>query len=316
MARILITGGAGFIGSHLVRGALDRGHEAVVLDDFSTGKRQNLADVADRIALVEGSILDPAAIDRALDGVDAVFHEAALPSVPVSIDAPLRTHHANLTGTLELLEGCRRAKVKRLVYAASSSAYGDHDVEATDEELIPRPKSPYAVQKLAGEHYCRVYHEVFGIETVGLRYFNVFGPRQDPASQYAAVIPAFITRMMRGGRPTIYGDGRQSRDFTFVSNVVDANFAALAAPAEACGRVYNAACGHSIDLLELVALINAALGTDVAPVFEPARAGDILRSQADMRAAKAALGYTPTVSVEDGIAATVDFFRGAHPDKP
>lgn len=308
MARYLITGGAGFIGGHLVRGALERGHEPVVLDDFSTGRRENLADLGDRVAIVEGSLLDPKAIDRALDGVDGVFHQAALPSVPLSIEEPLRTHHANLTGTLELLEGCRRAGVKRLIYAASSSAYGDHDVEAATEELEPRPKSPYAVQKLGGEHYCRVYHEVFGIETIGLRYFNVFGPRQDPRSQYAAVIPAFITRMMRGVAPTIYGDGRQSRDFTYIDNVVAANFAALGAPAEAFGRIYNAACGRSIDLLELVALINKALGTALVPSHEAARAGDIVRSQADISAATAALGYRPHISVEDGLARTVQWF--------
>ncbi len=309
MARYLITGGAGFIGGHLVRGALERGHEAVVLDDFSTGRRQNLADIADRITTVEGSLLDAKAVDRALDGVDGVFHQAALPSVPVSIEQPLRTHHANLTGTLELLEGCRRAGVKRLIYAASSSAYGDHDVEAATEDLEPRPKSPYAVQKLGGEHYCRVYHEVFGVETVGLRYFNVFGPRQDPRSQYAAVIPAFITRMLRGERPTIYGDGHQSRDFTYIDNVVAANFAALAAPSTTCGRAYNAACGHSIDLLELVAAINEALGTDLAPIHAPPRAGDILRSRADISAATAAFGYRPHVSVEEGLKRTVQWFR-------
>jgi len=312
MARYLITGGAGFIGSHLVRGALKRGHEPVVLDDFSTGRRENLADVADRVTVIEGSLLDAKAVDRALDGADGVFHEAAVPSVPTSIDEPLRTHHANLTGTLELLEGCRRAGVKRLIYAASSSAYGDHDVESTTEDLIPRPKSPYAVQKLGGEHYCRVYHEVFGIRTIGLRYFNVFGPGQDPKGQYAAVVPAFITRMQRGERPTIYGDGRQSRDFTFIDNVVAANFAALGAPDTAFGQIYNAACGHSIDLLELVAQINRALGTNIQPVHEPARMGDILRSQADITAATDALGYRPHVSVEDGLARTVRWFED-HP---
>ena len=309
MARYLITGGAGFIGGHLVRGALERGHAPVVLDDFSTGHRANLRDIADRITLVEGSLLDRDAVDRALDGVEAVFHQAALPSVPVSIDQPLRTHHANLTATLELLEGCRRAGVKRLIYAASSSAYGDHDVEAATESLEPRPKSPYAVQKLAGEHYCRVYAEVFGIQTIGLRYFNVFGPRQDPRSQYAAVIPAFITRMQRGERPTIFGDGRQSRDFTYIDNVVAANFAALGAPDAAFGQVYNAACGHSIDLLELVAQINKALGTDLKPVHAPARAGDIMRSRADISAATAAFGYRPHVGVEDGLQLTVRWFR-------
>lgn len=307
--RILITGGAGFIGSHLVEGTLARGFEAVVLDDFSTGHHHNLAAVADRIRLVEGSLLDPAALDAALDGVDAVLHEAAVPSVPASIEDPLGTHHVNATGTLMLLEGCRRHGIRRLVYAASSSAYGDHDVESTGEDLIPRPKSPYAVQKLAGEYYCRVYHELHGIETVGLRYFNVFGPRQDPASQYSAVIPAFITRMLGGGRPTIYGDGRQSRDFTYIDNVVDLNFAALGAKPSALGRTYNAACGRSIDLVTLVALINEALGTAIEPVFAPARAGDIVRSQADMRAAEAALGVRVQVPVEDGLLRTVAWFR-------
>lgn len=309
MARILITGGGGFIGSHLARAALARGHEAVVIDDFSTGRRSNLADIADDIRLVEGSILERGDLDAALEGVDYVLHEAARPSVPVSVDDPVSTHRINATGTLEVLEGCRRHGVKRVVYAASSSAYGDHDVEATTEDLTPRPKSPYAVQKLAGEHYCKAYHEVYGLETIALRYFNVFGPMQDPKSQYAAVIPAFITRMMRGERPIIFGDGKQSRDFTHIDNVIAANFAALAAPAEACGRVYNAACGDSIDLLQLVEAINAALGTAHAPVFEPARAGDIRRSRADISAARAALSYDPKVTVDVGLSRTVEWYR-------
>lgn len=310
MKRILITGGAGFIGSHLVEGALARGWQPVVLDDFSTGHRRNLDGLLERVKLVEGSILDPVALDAALAGVEAVLHEAAVPSVPLSIEDPIRTHAVNVTGTLTLLEACRRHRVRRLVYAASSSAYGDHDVEATGEDLIPLPKSPYAVQKLAGEYYCRVYDELHGIETVGLRYFNVFGPRQDPASQYAAVIPAFITRMLAGGRPTIYGDGRQSRDFTYVDNVVDLNFAALAAPRGACRRTYNAACGRSIDLVTLVALINRALGTAIEPLHAPPRAGDIVRSQADMTAAAAAFGYTARIPVEEGLARTVAWFAG------
>lgn len=309
MARILITGGGGFIGAHLAEAALARGHEAVVIDDFSTGRRSNLDAIIDDITLVEGSILDRAALDAALDGVDWVLHEAARPSVPVSVDDPIGTHRINATGTLEVLDGCRRHGVERVVYAASSSAYGDHDVEATTEDLIPRPKSPYAVQKLAGEHYCKAYHEVYGLETIALRYFNVFGPRQDPKSQYAAVIPAFITRMMRGERPVIYGDGKQSRDFTHIDNVVAANFAALAAPASACGRVYNAACGDSIDLLQLVEAINAALGTALAPIFEPGRAGDIRRSQADISAARAALGYDPQVPADVGLIRAVEWYR-------
>ncbi len=306
--RILVTGGAGFIGSHLTAATLARGHHAVVLDDLSTGHLRNLEAIGGDIKFIKGSLLDPAALDAALDGVDAVFHQAAMPSVPASIEDPIGTHAVNATGTLELLEACRRHGVRRVIYAASSSAYGDHDVAAASEDLIPRPKSPYAVQKLAGEHYCHTYHALHGLETIALRYFNVFGPRQDPASQYAAVIPAFITRMQRGERPTIYGDGAQSRDFTFIDNVVDINFAALAAPAGACGRTYNAACGRSIDLVTLVALINKALGTDLAPRHTPPRAGDIVRSQADMTAAAAALGYTARVPVEDGLRRTVEWF--------
>lgn len=309
MARILVTGGAGFIGSHLVRAVLDRGDACAVLDNFETGSRANLVEVEDRIDLVEGSLTDPDAVARALEGVDGVLHQGALPSVPKSLERPLETHMANAFGTLNLLEGCRRLGVERLVYAASSSAYGDQDADYKVETLTPIPLSPYAVQKLCGEYYCKVYNGLFGLRTVGLRYFNVFGARQNPRSQYAAVLPAFVTRMLRGERPIIYGDGLQSRDFTYIGNVVDANLRALEAPEAACGQVYNAACGDSISLLRLVELINDALGTDLQPIHEPARAGDVKHSRADTRAARAALGFEADISIAEGLAETIAFYR-------
>lgn len=312
--RVLVTGGAGFIGSHLVRALLARGDEVVVIDNFETGQRANLTEVADRIRLVEGSIADAAAVADALEGVDAVLHEAALPSVPKSLERPVDTHRANVVGTLTLLEGCRRLGVRRFVYAASSSAYGDHAAEAKSEELEPRPKSPYAVQKLAGEYYCRVFHALYGLETVALRYFNVFGARQNPRSQYAAVVPAFVTRMLAGEPPVVHGDGLQSRDFTYIDNVIEANLAALRAPAAACGRVYNAACGDSITLLRLVASINEILGTSIEPQHVEARAGDVRHSRADVSAAAEALGFRAAVSVEDGLRETVAWYAARRED--
>ncbi|MCA9558382.1 MAG: SDR family oxidoreductase [Myxococcales bacterium] len=306
--RVLVTGGAGFIGSHLVRALLARGDEVVVIDNFETGQRANLAEVADRIRLVEGSIADAAAVADALEGVDAVLHEAALPSVPKSLERPVDTHRANVVGTLTLLEGCRRMGVQRFVYAASSSAYGDHAAESKSEDLEPRPKSPYAVQKLAGEYYCRVFHALYGLQTVALRYFNVFGARQNPKSQYAAVVPAFVTRMLAGRPPIVHGDGLQSRDFTYIDNVIEANLAALRAPSSACGRVYNAACGDSITLLRLVASINEILGTSIEPQHVEARAGDVRHSRADVSAAAEALGFRAAVSVDDGLRETVAWY--------
>ena len=306
--RIVVTGGAGFIGSHLVRALLARGDEVVVIDNFETGQRANLAEVADRIRLVEGSIADAAAVADALEGVDAVLHEAALPSVPKSLERPVDTHRANVVGTLTLLEGCRRMGVQRFVYAASSSAYGDHAAESKSEDLEPRPKSPYAVQKLAGEYYCRVFHALYGLQTVALRYFNVFGARQNPKSQYAAVVPAFVTRMLAGRPPIVHGDGLQSRDFTYIDNVIEANLAALRAPSSACGRVYNAACGDSITLLRLVASINEILGTSIEPQHVEARAGDVRHSRADVSAAAEALGFRAAVSVDDGLRETVAWY--------
>ncbi len=312
MARVLVTGGAGFIGSHLVRALLARGDEVVVLDDFSTGRRENLDEVASRIRLVEGSLAEPADVARAVEGVESVLHQGALPSVPKSVAHPLETHRANVTGTLTLLEGARRAGVRRVIYAASSSAYGDHDAPRKSEELTPRPLSPYAVQKHTGEQYCKVYNDLYGLETIALRYFNVFGPRQDPSSQYAAVIPAFVTRMMAGLPPVVHGDGRQSRDFTFVQNVVEANLAALAAPSASCGRVYNAACGQSTSLLDLIARINEILGTRITAEHTASRAGDVRHSCADNSLAERALGWRARISVAEGLMETVRWYRARH----
>jgi UDP-glucose 4-epimerase len=311
MARILVTGGAGFIGSHLARALVQRGDEVVVLDDLSTGRRANLEGMLAHLELIEGSLLDDAALGRALRGVDAVLHQAAMPSVPKSLQFPRETHRANVEGTLALLDAARRLGVRRVVYAGSSSAYGDQPDTFKSEDLTPRPMSPYAVQKLTGEHYCAVHHALFGLETITLRYFNVFGPRQDPASQYAAVVPAFVTRMLRGESPVVHGDGLQSRDFTYIENVVEANLAALAAPPEACGKVYNAACGHSTSLLQLVAWLNGILGTSIAPIHEDGRAGDVRASCADPRRAQESLGFSARIDVREGLTRTVAWYREA-----
>lgn len=309
-SRFLITGGAGFIGSHLAATLLARGHRVRVLDNFATGRRENLAAIGGPVELIEGSVADEDACRRACDGVDYVLHQAAIPSVPRSVREPVPSHVTNVTGTLYLLEAARAAGVKRVVYAASSSAYGDCPHERKREDIAPEPLSPYAAMKLAGEHYLRAWHSVYGLETVSLRYFNVFGPRQDPQSEYAAVIPRFIVKMMRGERPTIYGDGLQSRDFTFVENNVEANLLACTAPG-AAGQVFNIACGKSYTLLDLVAAINGALGTAIDPIHEPARTGDVRHSLADIGAAERALGFRPTVSFEEGLARTIESFRGS-----
>ena len=308
MARILVTGGAGFVGSNLVRGLLSRGDDVVVLDNFATGRRENLADVLGQIRLVEGSLTSTADVAEALRGVDGVLHQGALPSVPKSLALPLETNMANVVGTLTLLEGCRQAGVKRVVYAASSSAYGDHDAPSKTEDLTPRPKSPYAIQKLTGEYYCWVYHQLFGLETIALRYFNVFGPRQNPESQYAAVIPAFITRMLKGESPIVHGDGLQSRDFTYIANVIDANLAALEAPVEACGQTYNAACGDSATLLDLIATINDVLGTQIEPTHIESRAGVVRHSRAAVTRIEEAFGFKARVNLREGLEKTIDWY--------
>ena len=303
--RYLVTGGAGFIGSHIVDELVRRGETVRVLDNLATGKRENLADAWDRIEFIEGSLTDPATVQRAMQGVNYVLHQGALPSVPRSVADPATSHEVNVTGTVNVLIAARDAGVQRLVYAASSSAYGNSPTLPKCEDMPTNPLSPYAVSKLAGEHYCRAFHQVYGLETVCLRYFNVFGPRQDPKSQYAAVIPRFIEMMRRGEPPTIYGDGSQSRDFTYVANVVQANLLAATAPG-AAGRVVNVACGQRHTLLDLVAALNRLLGTDLEPAFQPDRAGDVKHSLADIGAAKELLGYEMLVPFEEGLRRTVE----------
>jgi nucleoside-diphosphate-sugar epimerase len=306
--KVLVTGGAGFIGSALVRALLARDDAVRVIDNFSSGKRANLEEVLDRIELVEGDILDEAALARAMEGVQIVFHEAAIPSVPRSMAAPVASHHANATATLLLLEAARRSGVHRVVYAGSSSAYGETPSLPKVETMAPSPLSPYAVSKLAGEQYCQVYAQSFGLETVVLRYFNVFGPRQDPMSQYAAVIPRFVTAALRGQAPVVYGDGNQSRDFCFIDNVVDANLRAAQRPSIS-GRVFNVACGVATDLNAVLGRLGELLGQPVQARYEPARPGDIKHSLADIGEARRLLGYTAGISFPEGLARTVSWYR-------
>jgi nucleoside-diphosphate-sugar epimerase len=306
--KFLVTGGAGFIGSNIVEALVRRGDSVVVLDNFSTGKRENLESFRGRIHLVEGSITDLAAVRRAMDGVDFVLHEAALASVQRSVDDPITSNEVNIGGTLNVLVAARDAGVKRLVYAASSSAYGDTEVLPKREDMPARPLSPYAVQKWVGEHYCKVFSTLFGLDTVALRYFNVFGPRQDPASDYAAVIPIFVTRLLSGRAPTIYGDGGQSRDFTYIDNVIEANLRACEGGPKN-GEAVNVACGARFTLNDLFAQVRGLLGSDLQPVYGPARPGDVRHSMADIAKARTLLGWEPQVDFVTGLRRTVEWYR-------
>ncbi|MGI8980339.1 MAG: SDR family oxidoreductase [Pirellulaceae bacterium] len=309
----LVTGGAGFVGSHLVQALLARGDRVRVLDNVSTGRKENLADIWDRIEFAQGDITDAAAVQKAVAGADFIFHQAALASVPRSIDAPLETHAACTTGTLLLLDAARQASVKRFIYAASSSAYGNQPTPVKRESDLPSPLSPYAAAKLAAEHYCHAFYHSYGLETVSLRYFNVFGPRQDPSGPYAAVIPLFIQSLLAGKSPTIYGDGRQTRDFTYVGNVVQANLLASTAPAAKLAaspsRVFNIGSGRAISLLDLLAELNALCGTNIAPIFQPPRAGDVRDSLADISLAQQQLGYQSAISLREGLEKTVEAMK-------
>ncbi|CAN5421183.1 SDR family oxidoreductase [soil metagenome] len=302
--RFLVTGGAGFIGSHLVEALLKQGATVRVLDNFSTGQRENLAPFLNDLELIEGDLRDPEALARATVGVTYVLHQAALPSVPRSVKDPLTTHACNSTGTLNLLLACRDAGVQRVVYASSSSVYGDSDELPKRETMVQKPKSPYAVSKLTAEQYCQAFTQVYGLETVALRYFNVFGPRQDPNSPYAAVIARFIAGMLRGEAPVIQGDGFQSRDFTYVANNVKANLLAARTPGVA-GQVFNIACGQRYTLLDLVDALNRILGTNIKPQHTEARTGDVRHSEAAIQAAKTHLNYAPEVEFPEGLARTV-----------
>ncbi len=307
-----VTGGAGFIGSHIARRLLRDGHRVRIIDNLLTGRRA-LVDAlqdefGDALTFYQASITDLDVLHHAFDDADTVFHLAALPSVPRSVNDPLETHVHCATGTLKVLLAARDIAVRRVVYAASSSAYGEIAGEYKVETMPPAPISPYGAAKLAGETYCQVFTTVYGLETVVLRYFNVFGPHQDPTSQYAAVIPRFISAMLRGQAPTIYGDGQQSRDFTYIDNVVHGNLlAADAVPA--IGQVMNLATGGRVSLLDLVQKLNAILGTDIAPVHSAPRPGDILHSRADITRARALLGFEPVADFDEGLARTVDFYR-------
>jgi len=309
----LVTGGAGFIGSSLARALVSRGDRVRIIDNLSSGKRENLADIADRVELVVADILDEEALGRVMEGVEVVLHHAAIPSVPKSMAEPLENHAANATGTLRVLERARQAKVRRLVYAASSAAYGDAPGLPKVETMPPAPISPYGGSKLAGEQYMQIYAHAYGVETVCLRYFNVFGARQDPQSEYAAEIPKFITAALAGRTPRIFGDGTQSRDFCHIDNVIEANFKAATANAAAVsGRVFNIGCGQATDLNQSVALIGDILGRKIEPTHEPERAGDIKHSYADISAAKRQLGYTASVSFAEGLRRTIDWYRSQH----
>jgi len=313
MRTVLVTGAAGFIGSHLVDALLARGERVRGLDNFATGCQQNLAAVLDRIQFTEASLLDRDALAEAVDGVDVIFHQAALPSVPRSVKDPRSAHQANINGTFELLEAARAAGVKRVIYAASSSAYGNQPGFPRVETMTPMPIAPYPVQKLTGELYMKSYAQVYGMETVCLRYFNIFGPRQVPDSQYSGVMAKFILQLLRGERPTIFGDGEQARDFTYVENAVQANLKASEAPAEkVAGRVFNVACGGCYSLNETYRLIAEMLQSDIEPLYGPERAGDVKHSQASIDAAREAFGYEPSVSFEEGLRRTVAWYRQQH----
>ncbi len=309
--RYLVTGGAGFIGSNIVEELLKRGETVRVLDNFSTGRKENLQLVSgypsSAIEIIEGDIRDLEAVRKAVDGVDIVLHQAALPSIPRSIQDPITTNEINISGTLNMLKAAADCKVKRFIYASSSSVYGDNPALPKHEDMVPDPLSPYAVSKLAGEKYCQVFSRVYGLHTVSLRYFNVFGPRQDPDSQYSAVIPKFIKAMMRGERPTIYGDGGQSRDFTYVANVVEANLLAANAQCEP-GLVLNCACHEQTTLNGLFREIKDILKKDIEPVYAPARPGDIRHSFASIDKARDIIGYNPLISFAEGLKRTVESF--------
>jgi nucleoside-diphosphate-sugar epimerase len=306
--KVLVTGGAGFIGSHLAGRLAEQGHDVRVLDNFSTGRRSNLPLEGGDIEVVEGDIQSCERAYAAARGCELVFHQAALPSVPRSIQDPLTSNASNVTGMLNMMLAARDTGVRRVVYASSSSVYGINPTLPESEDMTPMPISPYAVAKLAGEGYCRAFGEVYGLETVAIRYFNVFGPRQDPRSQYAAVVPNFITALLNDTGPVIFGDGEQSRDFTYVENVVQANVLAIDAE-NVAGRVYNVACGERVTLNELIAELRDLLGSDATPIYHEPRPGDVRHSLANIAAARRDLAYEPTVLLREGLSRTIDHFR-------
>jgi nucleoside-diphosphate-sugar epimerase len=306
---VVVTGGAGFIGSHIAAALSNRGARVRVLDDLSTGHRENLEDIGGDIDFIQGSVADEELVRKALAGAELVFHEAAIPSVPRSVESPRQTHVASVDGTFTLLLAARDQKVRRVIYAASSSAYGDQPTLPKSEQMLPDPLSPYAVAKLVGEYYCRVFTRVYGLETVALRYFNVFGPRQDPSSQYSGVVSRFISALSGNGRPMIFGDGEQSRDFTYIDNVVAANLSAADAKG-ASGKVINVANGERVTLNELLAVLKELTGRhDVSAEYAEARVGDVRHSLADNSMARELLGYESKVDLREGLKRTIEWWN-------
>jgi UDP-N-acetylglucosamine/UDP-N-acetyl-alpha-D-glucosaminouronate 4-epimerase len=308
MALYLVTGGAGFIGSSIAAALLASGERVRILDDFSTGRRENVSSLPGRFELVEGTIADPETVSRSMRGAEVVFHQAAIPSVVRSVENPQPTMLVGVQGTTVVLDVARHAGVKRVIFAASSAAYGDTPTLPKVESMEPRPLSPYAASKLTGEHLMRIFADLFGLETVSLRYFNIFGPRQDPNSEYAAVIPKFISAARRGVRPIVFGDGEQTRDFCYIDNAVRANLLAAATPRALRGEVVNIACGERTSLKQLLAYIGELAGKPLDPEHRPARSGDVRDSMADVRAAAALLGYEPRVTVREGLKRTYEAF--------
>jgi len=307
----LVTGGAGFIGSHIASALLASGARVRVLDDLSTGHRENIDEIGAGVDFIEGSVADEKLLGTALDGVELIFHEAAIPSVPRSVEAPRQSHTASVDGTFSLLLAARDKKVRRVVYAASSSAYGDQPTLPKSEQMLPDPLSPYAVAKLVGEYYCQVFTRVYGLETVSLRYFNVFGPRQDPGSQYSGVVSRFISSLLSGEQPVIYGDGEQSRDFTYIDNVVAANLSAAEASG-ASGKVINVANGERITLNQLLAELKDLTGKhDVTAQYLEPRVGDVRHSLADIAMARQLLGYESKVGLREGLQTTIDWWKSS-----
>jgi nucleoside-diphosphate-sugar epimerase len=303
----LITGGAGFIGSHLVKRVLGTGGIVRVVDNLSTGSAERLSNIRDSVQLLTGDLADESVAAEAVKGMDYVLHQAAVPSVQRSVVDAVGTNRSNVTATLNLLENCRKGGIRRFVYAASSSAYGDTEVLPKNEEMPTNPLSPYALQKWVGERYCKLYHELYGLETVSLRYFNVFGPGQDPYSEYSAVIPKFTTKLLAKEPITVYGDGEQSRDFTYIDNVIEANLLALGAP-NAPGEVCNIGCGQRVSLNELIRILEELLGVRAEVTYAPAKAGDVRHSLADITKATRVLGYVPKMKIEEGLRRTVEAY--------
>jgi nucleoside-diphosphate-sugar epimerase len=308
MEKFLVTGGAGFIGSNICRKLVSQGCFVRVVDNLLTGKKTNLSAILDKIEFIEADMGDPKVARSAMKDIDVVLHQGALPSVPRSVDDPAATHRHCVDATFTLLLAARDASVKRFVYASSSSAYGDTPTLPKVETMLPSPLSPYAAAKLVGEYYCSVFSGVFRLQTISLRYFNVFGPHQDPTSQYAAAIPAFVTAILKGTPPTIYGDGEQSRDFTYVDNVVEANLLAARAK-QTKGEVLNIACGEAITVNEIIKMINQIVGKNIKPKYEPARKGDVKHSLADISAAKKLIGYKPIVTFQEGLQKAIGWYR-------